>query len=67
MLKHYLSEEVLDRNTRANKAKTALALPANVNPKQTGATTGASRVREMFTGVFSVFVNYGVPGMKALL
>lgn len=40
MLKHYLSGEVLDRNNRANKAKTALALPANVNPKQTWATTG---------------------------
>ncbi|XP_028442150.1 uncharacterized protein LOC114560745 [Perca flavescens] len=34
MLKHYLSVEVLERNTRAN-AKTALLLPAN--PKQTRA------------------------------
>lgn len=57
MLKHYLSEEVLDRNSRANKAKSALPWPVHVlliQNKQELKLVGPNRVREMFTGVLAI-------------
>lgn len=64
---YYLSGEVLDGNTSANKARTVLPLPAHVNPKQTVVLTGKCKRRRMFTGIICIFVKHRASGMKVFL
>ena len=58
---------MLDRNTSANKARTALPLPTHVNPKRTVVLTSKCKRRRMFTGIFSMFVKHRATGMKVQL
>ena len=67
MLMYYLSGEVLDRYTSANKARTVLPFPAHVNPKQTVVLAGKCKRRRMFTGFFCIFVKNRASGIQVFL